>query len=54
MLPIDRMSKSIFVATANPYNRQALDELKKMGKGRPVIYIAPPTDLIKVIGKVFR
>ncbi len=54
MLPFDRMSKSIFVATANPYNKLALDELKKLNKGRVILYIAPPADLIKVIAKVHR
>jgi tetratricopeptide (TPR) repeat protein len=54
VLPFDRMSKSVFVATANPYNTQAAAELKKSTQARIIFYVAPPPDLIKVIGKVYR
>jgi tetratricopeptide (TPR) repeat protein len=54
ILPFDKMSKSILVATANPYNKQALRELERNTKARVIWYIAPPMDLIKVIKKIFR
>ena len=54
VLPFDKMSKSILVATTNPYHRQALRELENHSKARVIWYIAPPTDLIKVIKKIFR
>lgn len=54
VLPIDRMSKSVMVATANPYNKQAAKELSEATKDRLVWYVSPPPDLIKVIKKIFR
>ena len=54
ILPFDRMSKTILVATANPYNQQAMRELKDATKNRLVWYLAPPTDIIKSLQKVFR
>jgi len=54
VLPFDRMSKSVFVATANPYNTQAAADLKKVTQSRIIFYIAPPPDLMKVIAKVHR
>ena len=54
VLPIDRMSKSILVATANPFNRQAAAEIEEAAKQRLLWYIVPPPDLIKALKKVFR
>ena len=54
VLPFDRMSKSILVATANPFNRQAASELEQGGKHRLVWYLAAPPDLIKAIRKATR
>ena len=54
VLPIDRLSKSILVATANPYNRQAALEMEEATKQRLLWYLAPPPDLVKAIGKIFR
>ena len=54
VLPIDRMSKSILVATANPFNRQAAAELEETAKQRLLWYVVPPPDLIKALKKVFR
>lgn len=54
VLPFDKMSKSILVATANPYNKQATRELEQHAKARIVWYMAPPADLMKVIKKIFR
>lgn len=54
VLPFDKMSKSILVATANPFNRQAAKELEAVSKGRLIWYLAPPPDLIKALKKSFR
>ncbi len=52
--PFDRMSKSILVATANPFNKQVVADLEEVLKHRLLWYLAPPADLIRVLGKAFR
>src|SRR5580704_5088476 len=42
VLPFDRMSKSILVATANPFNQQAAKELGAATKNRLLWYVASP------------
>ena len=54
VLPFDRMSKSILVATANPFNQQAAKELATACGQRLVWYLVPPTELTKNIQKAFR
>ncbi len=54
ILPFDRMSKSIFVATANPFNQQAAKELASATPNRLLWYLVPPSELMKNIRKVFR
>ncbi len=54
VLPFDKMSRSIFVATANPFNKQAVKEIEGAGKGRIVWYLTSPRDLFKLVQKVFR
>ena len=54
VLPFDRMSKSILVATANPFNQQAAKELAAATQNRLLWYLAPPTELTKNIQKTFR
>ena len=54
ILPFDKMSKSILVATANPFNKYAAEELQATTQNRLIWYLAPPTDLVKVLRKVFR
>jgi tetratricopeptide (TPR) repeat protein len=54
ILPFDRMSKSIMVATANPFNQQAARELAEATPHRLLWYLAPPSDIIKNLNKVFR
>lgn len=54
VLPFDRMSKSVFVATANPFNKKAAEELQKSTNQRLLWYITPPADLVKVLRKIFR
>jgi tetratricopeptide (TPR) repeat protein len=52
--PFDRMSKSVLVATANPFNKQAAADLEAVIKHRLLWYLAPPADLIRVLGKAYR
>lgn len=54
VLPIDRMSKSILVATANPFNQQAAKELSAASGQRLLWYLVPPADLVKNVRKAFR
>ncbi len=54
VLPFDRMSKSILVATANPFNQQAAKELSEATPNRLLWYLADPTELMKNVRKAFR
>jgi tetratricopeptide (TPR) repeat protein len=54
VLPFDRMSKSILVATANPFNQQAIKELGEATANRLLWYLAPPVELVKNLRKAFR
>jgi hypothetical protein len=54
VLPFDRISKSILVATANPFNQQAAKELAEATTNRLLWYLTPPADLIKNVRKAFR
>jgi hypothetical protein len=54
VLPFDRMSKSILVATANPFNQQAAKELAAATSQRLLCYLVPPADLVKNLRKAFR
>jgi tetratricopeptide (TPR) repeat protein len=54
VLPFDRMSKSILVATANPFNKQAALELEETTKQRLIWYLVHPTELLKSLKKVIR
>ena len=54
LLPFDRMSKSILVATANPFNQQAAKELSQATPNRLLWYLVPPDELITHVRKAFR
>ena len=54
VMPFDRMSKSVLVATANPFNQQAAKELAEATSNRLLWYLVPPVDLIKNLRKAFR
>ena len=54
VLPFDRMSKSILVATANPFNQQAAKELSAATPHRLLWYLATPAELVKNLQKTFR
>jgi hypothetical protein len=54
VLPFDKMSKSVMVATANPFNRQAAKELEAATQARLLWYLAPPMDIMKWLKRIFR
>ncbi len=54
VLPFDRMSKAILVATANPFNHQAAKDLAEATTHRLLWYVATPIDLISNLRKAFR
>ena len=54
VLPFDRMSKSVLVATANPFNQQAAKELAAATHNRLVWYLVPPSELVSTVRKAFR
>ncbi len=54
VLPFDRMSKSLLVATANPFNKAVAQELEAVVRCRFLWYLADPGELLKMLRKVFR
>lgn len=54
VLPFDRMSKSVLVATTNPFNRAAADELEQATRQRLLWYLASPVEITKTLRKAFR
>ena len=54
VLPFDRMSKSILVATANPFNREAAKELAEATKNHLLWYLTPPSEIVVNLRKIFR
>jgi hypothetical protein len=54
VLPFDRMSKTILVATANPFNRQAAKELADATKSRLLWYLTTPSEIVANVRKAFR
>ena len=54
ILPFDRMSKSVLVATANPFNKQAASELERALKQRLVWYLASPPEITKALRRIVR
>jgi hypothetical protein len=54
VLPFDKLSKSVMVATANPFNKQAARDLEAATKNRLVFYLATPIELTKILKKLFR
>jgi tetratricopeptide (TPR) repeat protein len=54
VLPFDKMSKSILVATANPFNRQAALELERATNHRLLWYITHPAETVKILKKILR
>jgi tetratricopeptide (TPR) repeat protein len=54
VLPFDRMSKSVLLATANPFNKQVVWELEHATKSRLLWYLSPPAEIVKSIRKIYR
>ena len=54
VLPFDRMSKSVLVATSNPYNRAAAAEIEAVAKQRVVWYLADPQFIMQALRKIYR
>jgi tetratricopeptide (TPR) repeat protein len=54
VLPFDRMSKAILVATANPFNQQAAKDLAEATTHRLLWYVTAPNDLATNLRKAFR
>jgi len=54
ILPFDKMSKSLMVATANPFNLQAEADLQAKTEDRLIWYLTSPADLVKRINNIFR
>lgn len=54
VMPFDKMSKSVLVATANPFNRQAAKEIEAATQARLIWYLAPPADIMKWLRRAFR
>jgi tetratricopeptide (TPR) repeat protein len=54
VLPFDRMSKAMLVATANPFNQQAAKELAAATSYRLLWYLSSPNDLLANLRKAFR
>ena len=54
VLPFDRLSKCLLVATTNPFNRQVASEIEAACKQRVLWYLAQPQDIISNLKKTFR
>ena len=54
VLPYDRMSKAIFIATANPFNQQAAKDLAEATTHRLLWFVAAPNDIVSNLRKAFR
>jgi tetratricopeptide (TPR) repeat protein len=54
VLPFDRMSKSVMVATVNPFNKQAAAELEAATRSRILWYLTSPLEISKVLKRIFR
>jgi tetratricopeptide (TPR) repeat protein len=54
ILPFDRMSKSILVATANPFSQQAARDVAAYTDNRLVWFLSHPHDITKNLRKAFR
>jgi tetratricopeptide (TPR) repeat protein len=54
VLPFDRMSKSLLVATVNPFNQAAAKEIAEVMSLRLVWYLVHPAELMKLLRKLFR
>ena len=54
VIPFDRMSKSVMVATTNPFNKEAEKELGRHTKLRVIWYFSMPDPMIQLLKKIYR
>ena len=54
VLPFDRMSKTVLVATTNPFNLAAAAEIEQATRQRLQWYLASPVEITKTLRKAFR
>ena len=54
LLPFDTMGRALLVATANPFNQQAVRELSAVWPQRLQWYLAAPVEILKYLRKAFR
>jgi len=54
VLPFDRLSKCVLVATTNPFNRHVASEIETASKHRVLWYLAQPQDIVSNLRKTFR
>jgi hypothetical protein len=54
IMPVDRMSRTLMVATANPFNKQAVLDLKESTQFRLLWYLASPNDLMRALATAMR
>lgn len=54
ILPFDQISKTLFVATVNPFDAQAKNRMESETEGRIQWYLTDPLDLTKSIKDIFR
>ncbi|MCX7866691.1 hypothetical protein [Limisphaera sp. VF-2] len=54
ILPFDTMGRALLVATANPFNQQAVRELGAIWPQRLQWYLAAPAEILKYLRKAFR
>ena len=54
VLPFDKMSKTVLIATANPFNAYAAKELAEATNSRLLFYLVPPVEIVSNLRKIFR
>jgi tetratricopeptide (TPR) repeat protein len=54
ILPFDHMSKTVMIATANPFNKQAAEEIQQFTDQRLLWYLASPVELTRMLQKIHR
>jgi len=54
ILPFDRMSKSVLIATSNPFNKQATWEMENATNSHLIWYLTNPGELTRLIRKFLR
>jgi hypothetical protein len=53
VLPFDRLSKTMLIATCNPFNKQAAIDMGAL-RFRILWCLASPPELMRILGKIFR